>query len=74
MEKDAVVVFAKNIRNLRIERGYSQESLAHRADVDRTYIGSIERAERNLTLRSAEKISRAFGLELWEVLSLAETN
>jgi transcriptional regulator with XRE-family HTH domain len=44
---------------LRKEKGFSQEELAHRADVHRTYIGMIERAEKNITLINIEKIANA---------------
>ena len=46
--------------------GISQEELASRADVHRTYIGMIERAEKNITLENIEKICKALGLTVSE--------
>ena len=47
------------MRDLRKERGLSQEQLAFKADLHRTYIGMIERAEKNITLINIEKIATA---------------
>jgi transcriptional regulator with XRE-family HTH domain len=47
------------VRDLRKERGLSQEQLAFKADLHRTYIGMIERAEKNITLINIEKIANA---------------
>jgi transcriptional regulator with XRE-family HTH domain len=51
------------IRNLRQGQGLSQEELAHRAGVHRTYIGGIERGERNPTVESLKKIADGLGLD-----------
>lgn len=51
--------FGVNVRSRRAAMGLSQESLAERADLDRTYIGGIERGERNLTLISARRVAKA---------------
>ncbi|MFH1717781.1 MAG: helix-turn-helix transcriptional regulator [Planctomycetota bacterium] len=51
--------FAKNVRALRREKSWTQEELARRADLHRTYIGSIERLERNVSLLNVERIARA---------------
>ena len=56
-----------NIRNIRQSKGLSQEQLAHKACVHRTYIGMVERAEKNITLVSLEKIANALGVKI-EVL------
>lgn len=53
-----------NIRNMRQSKGLSQEQLADKAYVHRTYIGMIERAEKNITLVSLEKIAKALGVEI----------
>ncbi|VAW78366.1 hypothetical protein MNBD_GAMMA13-1884 [hydrothermal vent metagenome] len=60
---------AKNIRLLRVTHGWSQETLAELAGLDRTFVGAIERAERNITLASAEKIAKAFGLSIVDLLT-----
>jgi len=56
--------FGQKVRSERIKLGLSQEELAYRAGVHRTYIGMIERAEKNITLVNIEKISRALGLNI----------
>jgi len=61
-------IFAQNVRRLRKEQGLSQEALADRAGLHRTYVGAVERGERNITLVSANRIARALGLELSELL------
>ena len=58
---------ARNIRLLRTVRGWSQEALAQKAGLDRTYVGAVERAERNLTLASIEKLAGALGVEVREL-------
>ena len=66
MTKDILVRFGKRVRNERIRLGISQEELASRADVHRTYIGMIERAEKNITLENIEKICKALNLTITE--------
>jgi len=60
---------AGNVRLLRVMRGWSQETLALAAGLDRTYVGAIERAERNLTLDNIEKLAEALGEEVTALLS-----
>ncbi len=57
--KEILITFGNTVKRLRIERGLSQEKLAELANVHRTYIGMIERAEKNITLLNIEKISKA---------------
>ena len=59
---------ARNVRLLRVMRGWSQEVLALEAGLERTYVGAVERAERNLTLASMEKLAGALGVEVRELL------
>lgn len=56
---NARLIFAANMRRLRLERGLSQEELAEVANLHRTYIGSVERGERNITIDNIEKIANA---------------
>jgi len=49
--------FGKNLRSIREQRGLSQEGLADLLGMHRTYIGGLERGERNLTMRSVERIA-----------------
>ncbi|MDD1015520.1 helix-turn-helix domain-containing protein [Pseudomonas rubra] len=54
--------FATNLRRLRLEQKLSQEELAERAGVHRTYIGMLERSEKNVTIHNIERIARALGV------------
>jgi transcriptional regulator with XRE-family HTH domain len=58
-ETGLVTVFAGNVRRLRKARGLSQEELAEAAGVHRTYIGMIERCEKNVTIYNIERIALA---------------
>lgn len=53
---------ARNLRWLRAERGISQEELADLAGLHRTYVGSIERCERNVSIDNIAKLAAAFGI------------
>ena len=59
--------FGETIRRLRKERNLSQEELADRAELHRTYIGMIERAEKNITLINIEKLAKALDVEISEL-------
>lgn len=59
-----LIKFGNRVRELRKEKKLSQEELAHRADLHRTYIGMIERAEKNITLLNIEKIANALEITL----------
>ena len=63
-----LVKFGNNVRKFRNEKEISQEELAHRAELHRTYIGMIERAEKNITLLNIEKIACALEIEIKELL------
>ncbi len=56
--------FGKKIKALRVEKGWSQEKLALTADLDRTYIPSIEKGERNVSITVIEKIAKAFSIKI----------
>ena len=64
MKKQVVIKFGKKIRSERMRAGLSQEELAARAGVHRTYIGMVERAEKNITLANIEKIAKALGMRI----------
>ena len=66
--KNILMIFGNNVRKYRKEQQLSQEKLAEFADVHRTYIGMIERAEKNITLLNMEKIAKALQIELTELL------
>lgn len=59
MKKGVLNKFGRKVREERTKLGLSQEELAFRAGVHRTYIGMIERAEKNITLENIEKIAKA---------------
>lgn len=56
--------FGERVRLFRKQKDISQEELAHRADLHRTYIGMIERAEKNITLLNIEKIANALDVSI----------
>lgn len=68
MSKTILAKFGQRVRRERIKQGLSQEALAARARVHRTYIGMIERAEKNITLLNIEKIAQALGLSVADLL------
>lgn len=61
---------AENVRSYRKEHGLSQEELADLCDLHRTYIGSVEREERNVSLSTLEVLARALGVSIPELLTL----
>ncbi len=60
---DVYEQLAKKIRALRTEKKWSQEELADRADLHRTYISHIENAKREISLETMCKVARGFGIE-----------
>jgi transcriptional regulator with XRE-family HTH domain len=60
---------AENIKTFRSEKGLSQEELASLCGLHRTYIGSVERQERNVTLSTLEVLSGALGVSVQELLT-----
>ena len=64
MDKKAITQFGKRVREERMKKGISQERLGELAGVHRTYIGMIERAEKNITLTNMTKIAKALGLRI----------
>lgn len=64
MSKSTLEKFGERVREERHKLGLSQEELASRAGVHRTYIGMIERAEKNITLENIEKIAKALNIKI----------
>lgn len=64
---EILIKFGDRVREIRIQKGLSQEQLAHLADLHRTYIGMIERAEKNITLININKIADALGVNVKEL-------
>ncbi len=65
--ESALTALGRNIRKRREEHDLSQEGLADKAELDRTYIGGVERGERNVTILSAIKIAKALGVTISEL-------
>lgn len=63
-----VTIFAVNVKRRRRELGFSQEELAERAGVHRTYIGMLERCEKNVTIYNIERLACALDIEPYVLL------
>jgi transcriptional regulator with XRE-family HTH domain len=59
-----LIAFGNKVREIRKRKGLSQEELSYKADLHRTYIGMIERAEKNITLSNIEKIAKALDVDI----------
>lgn len=68
MDKLILKKFGENVKKLRLSLGISQEELAEKAHLHRTYIGGIERGERNVSLINLVKISSALGIPTYKLL------
>ena len=62
-------LLAARVREERVRLGLSQESLAEKAGLHRTYIGSIERGERNVSIDNIERLAKALGVRASDLLS-----
>jgi transcriptional regulator with XRE-family HTH domain len=62
----------KRVRELRLERGLSQEELAFKVGIHRTYVGGVERGERNPSLRNIASIAHALNITLQELFSFGD--
>ena len=67
MDDDILKRFGLTIKRLREKKGLSQEKLGEISDLHRTYIGMIERAEKNVTLKSIEKLAKALEMDISEI-------
>jgi transcriptional regulator with XRE-family HTH domain len=67
-EKQLLTNFGLNLKNLRKTKNLSQEELAHMCELDRTYISSIERGKRNLSLINIYKLSKALNISVCQLL------
>ena len=71
-KNQSLVEFGKKVRSVRKEKKFSQEELAARADLHRTYIGMIERGEKNITLINILRISHALNIPASNLLESIE--
>lgn len=63
------MVFAANLRRIRTDVDLSQEALAAKARLHRTYVGSVERGERNISIDNMEKLAHALGVAVVDLLA-----
>ena len=66
-DNEYLKMFAQRVRVLREKQGFSQEKLAERAELHRTYIGMVERLERNPSLVCIHKIANGLGAHITEL-------
>lgn len=69
MPTDPKTVFARNVKRLRTAAGLSQEELAARAGLHRTYISSVERGQRNISLENIYALASALGSDPRDLLA-----
>lgn len=70
-DSDILKKFGKRIRELRLQKSItSQIAFANKAGLDRTYIGGVERGERNIALKNIEKIAKTLNVSLEELFKL----
>lgn len=62
VEKKNLTSFGKRVAELRRRNGWSQEELAHKSELHRTYVGGMERGERNISLLNIHRLAAALGV------------
>jgi transcriptional regulator with XRE-family HTH domain len=73
-EKEMVLALGRVIRASRIAKGYSQEQLAERAGLHRTYVGMVERGERNITIVNYIRVARSLGMSVTELIASSSSS
>jgi len=68
LNRQFLIFLGDKIRSERLKKGYSQERLGELARVHRTYIGMIERGEKNITIINMKKIASALGLKVRDLI------
>ncbi|WP_066708733.1 helix-turn-helix domain-containing protein [Celeribacter ethanolicus] len=61
-------IVARNMRKLRADRGWSQEYLANKAGLNRTYLSAVERSEQNISIDNLYRVAEGLGVEAWMLL------
>lgn len=74
MSMTARLTFAHNLKKVRTSKGISQEKLADLCDLHRTYVSSVERGERNITVDNMERLAIALGVDIRELLNPDDTD
>lgn len=72
IESPTIKQFANRLREVRLAQGLSQETLAEQADLHRTYVGSVERGERNISLVNVERLAKALDTTVCRLLCDAD--
>jgi transcriptional regulator with XRE-family HTH domain len=67
-------IFAENLKGARRAKGWSQEELAHHADIDRTYVSSLERGVYAASIDMIEQLANALDLQPWQMLQPREND
>ena len=73
-KSEILIKFGDRVREIRTQKGLSQEQLASLADVHRTYIGMIERGERNISLTNMAVFAKVFEMSISELLDFSSIN
>ena len=68
MNEDVCVRFGEKLRNIRLDLGYSQEELSFKTGLHRTYISSIERGKRNISITNIKKLADALDLKMKDLM------
>ncbi len=68
MNEDVCVRFGEKLRNIRLDLGYSQEELSFKTGLHRTYISSVERGERNISIANIKKLADALDLKMKDLV------
>ncbi|KQV39922.1 MULTISPECIES: helix-turn-helix transcriptional regulator [unclassified Rhizobium] len=67
-------VFAHNLKTARLSKGWSQEELAHRAGIDRTYVSALERSVYAATIDMVQQLAVALGQQSWQMMRPREND
>lgn len=70
MKSDILKDFGLRVKQLRLERNWTQQDLADQSGFHKNYIGMVERGERNISLRNIELLANAFAIEIAELFKL----
>ena len=65
---ERMIAFGKRVREMRKSKGISQERLAEMAGIDRSYMGNIERGEKNVTLKKAYEVCDALEVDIKDLI------
>jgi len=67
-QDQALVALGEAIRRIRVSKGISQENLALHAELDRSYLGRVERADNNVTVLTVRKLAKALGVSVAKLM------